>query len=109
MQLLSKFQLGSTKLPGATLSSHVMAFCPWHLAVLAGDPKDKGDEECGQYRANAHSPTHHGQQAKQSHQEDIPLVLNLRLQPLTELKEKEILSMRPIVSLYIKPLGEFQS
>lgn len=69
-----------------------MASCPWHPGVLAGNPKDEGDQEGGQYRANGCSPTHHGQQAEQGRQEDIPLVLNLRLQPLTELKEEKIMS-----------------
>lgn len=54
-----------------------MASSPWHLGVLAGHPKDEGDEEGGQYCADGCSPTHHGQQAEQGHQDDIPLVLNL--------------------------------
>lgn len=60
----------------------------WRLGVLAGHPKDEGDQEGGQYRVNGCSPTRHGQQAKQGRQEDIPLVLNLRFQPLTELEEE---------------------
>lgn len=76
-----------------------MASGPWHHGVLAGHPKDEGDEEGGQYRANAGSPTHHGQQAKQGCQKDIPLVLNLRLQPLTELKEEEIMSVQLLCDL----------
>lgn len=64
-------------LTGVTSSLHVMDSCPWHLGVLAGHPKDEGDEEGGQYCADGCSPTHHGQQAEQGHQDDIPLVLNL--------------------------------
>lgn len=57
-------------------------------SVLASHPQGEGDEDGGQGGAGGYSQTHHGQKSQQPRQEDIPLVPDQRLQPLTKLQEE---------------------
>lgn len=59
--------------------------------LLAGHPQGEGDEEGGQGRAGGESQTRHGQESQQRRQDDAPLVPDQRLQPLTELEERELI------------------
>lgn len=55
---------------------------------LAGHPQGEGDEQGGQGGAGGYSQTHHGQESQQRRQEDVTLVADQRLQPLTELEDR---------------------
>lgn len=57
--------------------------------LLAGHPQGEGDEEGGQGGAGGNSQTRHGQESQQRCQQDVTLVPDQRLQPLTELEERE--------------------
>ena len=52
----------------------------------------EGDEQGGQGRAGGDSQTHHGQESQQRRQDDVTLVPDQRLQPLTELQERETIT-----------------
>lgn len=57
--------------------------------LLAAHPQREGDEEGGQGGAGGYTQTHHGQESQQRRQDNVTLVLDQRLQPLTELQEEK--------------------
>lgn len=78
----------SVSLPTWRLSLRLKHWRPTlSRSVLTGHPQGEGDEEGGQGGAGGYSQTHHGQEAQQRRQEDVPLVPDQRLQPLTKLEK----------------------